>query len=653
MVPVEKERLIKELQAANDRMADVFKQAPAFMCVLMGSEHTFELINERYSQLIGHREVVGLTVREALPEVEGQGFFELLDSVYQSGETYTGTDMPVSLQRSPNKPLETRYVDFIFIALKDADGAITGILVHGIDQTERKQSEMALAEREEQLRLALDSADVGLWDVDLVNEHLYWPVRVKAMFGISADNPVTMKDYYEGIHPEDREPTLTSFASAIDPNLRTQYDAEYRTIGKEDKVIRWVAARGRGIFNDANQCIRVIGTAINITERKANEEALRESEERLRETDRRKDEFLAMLAHELRNPLAPISASAQLLQIAKLDEAQIKKTSQIIDRQVKHMTSLIDDLLDVSRVTRGLVELDKATLNIRHLVEDAIEQVSPLIRARRHHLELLFAPDASLVIGDRKRLVQVIVNLLNNAAKYTPEGGHLFLRTEVQRMHVLIQISDNGIGMEPEMVARAFDLFTQAERTPDRSSGGLGLGLALVKSLVELHLGTVTCESPGLGQGSVFTISLPRLTIEEERNEEESFTSPTRLNTVPLRILVVDDNVDAASVLGMLLEAEGHAVFIEHESLRALERAKMESPQVCLLDIGLPGMDGNELAQHLRALPQTAGSLLVAITGYGHDSDRAKTLAAGFDHHLVKPVDAKKLSAIFAIFDKP
>jgi PAS domain S-box-containing protein len=647
----EKEGLLKESISLNNSMKEIFRQAPAFMCVLKGPDHRFELVNDRYQQLIGHRKVEGLPIKQALPEIEGQGFFELLDSVYQSGETFTGTDMSVLLQRSSDTGLEKRFVDFVYIALRDVEGRINGILVHGIDQTERKENELVLADREEQLRLATESADVGLWDVDLLGDKLFWPPRVKAMFGISPDKSVTMKDYYDGLHPDDREHTLTSFGNAINPNLRTQYDAEYRTIGKEDKVIRWVAARGRGIFNEANECIRVIGTAIDITKRKANEEALRESEEQLRETDRRKDEFLAMLAHELRNPLAPISAAAQLLQKAKLDENQLRRTSQIIARQVKHMTGLVDDLLDVSRVTRGLVELEIIELDISHVVTDAIEQVTPLIRARSHVLSLEVTPEAPFVKGDRKRLVQVLANLLNNAAKYTPEGGHLLLQTEVHGGQVHIQIVDNGIGMAPELVDRAFDLFAQAERTSDRSSGGLGLGLALVKSLVELHHGKVTCDSAGLGKGSMFTVSLPLLQFESEIIDQVATNEPTQSTISPLRILVVDDNADAASVLGMLLEADGHEIMIENGSYAALERAKAESPKVCLLDIGLPGMDGIELARHLRSMPETASALLVAVTGYGSDNDREETLAAGFDYHLVKPVEAKTLFAILAEFN--
>jgi CheY-like chemotaxis protein len=384
-----------------------------------------------------------------------------------------------------------------------------------------------------------------------------------------------------------------------------------------------------------------IGAASDITERK-------EAEEKLKEADRRKDEFLAMLAHELRNPLAPIGAAAELLQLANLNDERVRQTSQIIGRQVLHMTHLIDDLLDVSRVTRGLVKLEKTPLDIRHILMDAVEQVTPLIRARRHHLALHLPPDATTVTGDEKRLVQVMTNILTNAAKYTPEGGMLELRADVQASHVLIAVIDNGIGMAPEMAARAFDLFSQAERTPDRSSGGLGLGLALVKSLVELHGGTVSCESRGIGQGSRFTVCLPRLPVQDGRDSSHGPGSGTQGASDALRVMVVDDNIDAATMLAMLLEAMGHQVLVEERPGRALELARKTSPQVCLLDIGLPDMDGNALAQRLRAQPETAGAVLIAVTGYGQESDRERSFAAGFDHYLVKPIDTKKLYPILA-----
>ena len=370
-------------------------------------------------------------------------------------------------------------------------------------------------------------------------------------------------------------------------------------------------------------------------------------EGRLRDADRRKDDFLAMLAHELRNPLAPISAAAELLKLGTMDEARIRQTSEIIGRQVKHMTSLVDDLLDVSRVTRGLVTLLKAPVDVRDVARDAVEQVNPLILSRRHHLTLRLLTEPALVMGDQKRLVQVIGNLLTNAAKYTHEGGNLLLTAELNAGQVLLTVEDDGIGMAPELVVRVFDLFAQAERTADRSSGGLGLGLALVKSLVELHGGDVACRSKGPGKGSRFTVRLPLANASQATDPGRSAYPPLR-SVKPLKILLVDDNEDAAAMLAMFLETCGHQILVEHGSHRALERAQVELPDVCLLDIGLPEMDGNELAQRLRAIPATARIVLIAVTGYGQDHDRKGSAAAGFDHHMVKPVDTGKLAAVLA-----
>lgn len=375
----------------------------------------------------------------------------------------------------------------------------------------------------------------------------------------------------------------------------------------------------------------------------------REAEAKLHDADQRKDEFLAMLAHELRNPLAPIGAAAELLQLVKLDDERVKKTSAVIGRQVKHMTGLIDDLLDVSRVTQGLIELDNGVIDIHQVVSEAVEQVSPLIRSRGHELTLRLSPQTALVHGDQKRLVQVLANILNNAAKYTAEGGHLVLCTSVRESDVLIEVIDNGIGMTADMTKRAFDLFAQAERTSDRSSGGLGIGLALVRSLVELHGGTISCDSNGLGTGSTFTIYLPLLRQEvDSRSRHLDENASVGTTDTSLRILVVDDNIDAAEMLKMFLEAMGHYVFVEHGSRQALERAKLDRPQVCLLDIGLPEMDGNELARQLRARPENREAVLIAVTGYGQEIDRINAISSGFDHHLIKPLDPSKLLSILS-----
>jgi CheY-like chemotaxis protein len=313
------------------------------------------------------------------------------------------------------------------------------------------------------------------------------------------------------------------------------------------------------------------------------------------------------------------------------------------------MVSLVDDLLDVSRVTRGLVALEQHALDLNSLLPDAVEQVRPLMDTRRHTLVVRPAAEPACICADRLRIVQIAANLLTNAAKYTPEGGHVTLAVRLLPHDVELTVSDNGIGIAPELLPRVFDLFTQAERSPDRSQGGLGLGLALARSLVELHGGSVSAASPGLGKGSTFTVCLPCLATEARQAGDAGADAATGADIrAPLRVLVVDDNVDAAVMLSMVLEAAGHQTLVEHDARAALARAHRSPPQVCLLDIGLPEMDGKELARRLRADPATAGAVVVAVTGYGLESDRQHIMAAGFDHHLVKPVDMERLGAILA-----
>ena len=374
------------------------------------------------------------------------------------------------------------------------------------------------------------------------------------------------------------------------------------------------------------------------------------AEDALRLADRRKDEFLAMLAHELRNPLAPISAAAQLLNMGPPDTLRVERTSAIIARQVAHMTGLIDDLLDVSRVTRGLVVLAREEVDLRRVIADAVEQVRPLIEARRHELVLHLSTEAAIVEGDPKRLVQVVANLLNNAAKYTPEDGRLSVWMGITPDQVLVSVSDNGIGIAAELLPTVFDLFSQAERTPDRSQGGLGLGLALVKSLVELHGGMVTAASDGRNLGSEFTVRLPRLhgaTVPAGGSTTCAPPAPGAARS--LSLMLVDDNVDAAMTLGLLLESGGHHVTVMHDPGDALEQAGQKHYDAFLLDIGLPGMNGYELARRLRALPGCADATLVAITGYGQQTDQASAAYAGFDSYFVKPVDP---TGLFALLDR-
>ncbi|HEU5134300.1 MAG TPA: ATP-binding protein [Steroidobacteraceae bacterium] len=518
------------------------------------------------------------------------------------------------------------------IPFKDVSGNITGWFGAASDVTERKATEQALREREEQLRLATEAAEVGLWDVDVVTDTLFWPPRVKAMFGISPEVPVSMADFYSGLHPADRERTGEAYAAACDPERRALYDVEYRTVGKEDGLIRWVAAKGRGVFDGGGRCVRVIGTAIDITARKRVDQALSDA-------DRRKDEFLAMLAHELRNPLAPIGNASELLSRTLKDDARAQTAIGVIKRQVVQMTRLVDDLLDVSRITQGLIQLKKRPIDIAAVVAQTIETVEPQLREKRHKLSTTASSYEPLfVMGDFARLTQCVGNVLVNAIKYTEPGGEISVRTGSDEANAYIEISDNGTGIAPELLSRVFELFVQSERTLDRAQGGLGIGLAVVRRLVEMHDGEVCARSAGLGLGSSFEIRLPRIARPvSTAAAAESFKAESR------RVLVVDDNADAADSLSVLLTFQGHLTQVAYSAQEALACVEAFRPDVGLLDIGLPEMNGYELATKLRAIPGLNGMRLVALTGYGQAEDYQRTQAAGFDDHLVKPVDLAKL----------
>lgn len=361
----------------------------------------------------------------------------------------------------------------------------------------------------------------------------------------------------------------------------------------------------------------------------------------LRERDRRKDEFLAMLAHELRNPLAPIRNAVQILELAGPKDQNVAAAGDLIGRQVNHLVRLVDDLLDVSRITRGKINLIKEPVEISNVIAVAVESCRPIIDERRHQLEVVMPKDSVRVRADLTRLAQVVLNLLNNAAKYTDEGGRLRLSVAVEGAQVVIRVRDNGAGIAPEMLPTIFDVFTQVDRTLDRSQGGLGLGLTLVRRLTEMHGGRVEAHSAGPGQGSEFVVRLARLT-DDNRDEQKPIDGQSNARAVHgirRRVLVVDDNRDSAESLAMLLRVRGHEVRTAYDGQQGLAAAEDYRPGVIILDIGLPGLDGYGVARALRATPIFRDALLVALTGYGAEEDRRACYRAGFDAHLVKPVD--------------
>ena len=418
------------------------------------------------------------------------------------------------------------------------------------------------------------------------------------------------------------------------------YEVEYR-LRHQSGHYRWVLTRARPVLDEQGAIVRWLGTCTDIHEQKAAQEALQQA-------DRLKDEFLAMLAHELRNPLAPITSAADLLSRRTLDGAAVRQLSEVISRQARHMTRLIDDLLDVSRVTRGLVSLDKKPVDLAGIITDAVEQVRPLLEFKAHSLVLQLDPRPAQVSGDRMRLVQVISNVLNNAIKYTPNGGSIVLQTLVNDDQLKICVRDKGIGMSSDLLKVAFELFTQGERTSDRTQGGLGIGLALVRSLVYLHDGTVSMRSPGAGLGSELTITLPCLAQEGAPAGPVAGEDGAAPEGRSLRVLVVDDNIDAARLLGMFVELLGHQVYVQFHPADALECARRVLPHICLLDIGLPDMDGFTLARQLRLLPGMKDAVMAAVTGYSQRKDKLAAFAAGFDFHFAKPVDARQLESWLA-----
>ena len=452
-----------------------------------------------------------------------------------------------------------------------------------------------------------------------------------------ADTRAPDRDWLQRYIPPPDQPQVRA---AIEEMRRTRRcpSLEHRVL-RLDGSLGWALSRAVPIEDANGEILEWFGTVSDITERKIAEAEIARAEEKLREEARQKDEFLAMLAHELRNPLAPITNASELLLHTVKDRGRARIAIEMIRRQTRHLTRMVDDLLDVSRITQGRIQLKREPVNIAQVIAQAIETVEPLLREKRLRLSSTSSSYELYVEGDLPRLIQCVVNILGNSIKYTDAAGLIRIQTRAEGELAVIEIADNGAGMAPELLPRIFDLFVQGDRTLDRAEGGLGIGLSVVKRLIEMHKGEVFAASPGVGLGATFQIRLPRI----ERPPPQSLQvceTPTRSK----RILVVDDNADAAESLAMLLSLQGHETRVALRGKEALAAAEGFKPDVALLDLGLPEMDGYELAARLRAMPELRGVRLLALTGYGRSEDRHRTRAAGFDDHLVKPVDLAALA---------
>jgi PAS domain S-box-containing protein len=591
------------------------------------------------------------TVFPVIHEETRQPLEPPLAQVIGEGVTANLADHAVLIAKDgTERPVEDSAAPF-----KDGGGNITGMLLTFRDVSERRRAALRLREEvrktheaEERLRLMVESVkDYALFSLDVGGRIVSWNTGAEYLLGYSEEEVVgqhfsiffTPEDQEDG-RPDRELQQAVAAGSASNNNWTVRKDgsrfwAEGATYPLRDGDLRGYVT----IFRD-------------LSERKQLEEELRARAEALVENDRRRNEFLAMLGHELRNPLAPIVTSLTVLRQEKTTSPLVEQARTIMERQANHLVRLVDDLLDVARITKGRVELRKERVELNDLIDRAVEAVGPLVANQRHELSVS-APRGKLWLDvDPARIQQVLVNLLTNACKYTPAQGAIRLTVHREGDQVAISVKDNGVGITPEVLPKVFDLFTQSERTLARSEGGLGIGLTMVKGLVEMHGGSAAARSEGTGKGSEFIIRLP--VVKPQPGVPVVTPSATsELSPVPsgraLRILVVDDNVDAAQSLALLLRAYGHEIVdVLHDGPSAIEAILAKKPSVVLLDIGLPGLNGYEVAQRVRGPQVEPSPHLIAVTGYGQEADRLKAQEVGINHYLVKPVDPNRLHKLLS-----
>lgn len=531
------------------------------------------------------------------------------------------------------------WANVVITALRDDAGRLRGFSKITRDLTERRASEEAIRAREERFRAVAESSSDGIVIVDDAGRIVFWNTAATRLFG----------------HPE-VDARGAPFTLVLPERTHESFRREFERMRERDPARvggRSIETAGR--HRDGHEFPLEIGvstwrtedgqrlwcaTLRDVTERRQLERA-RARAEAMAELDRRKDEFLAMLSHELRNPLAPIRNAVDLLRTRTEDPVQ-RQARAIVERQVGQLTRIVEDLLEVSRFTTGSVRLRREPLDLRRVVERAVETVRPSVDEHRHALEVALPPEPVPLVADPTRLEQAVVNLVSNAAKYTNDGGHISVALRQEAGVAVLRVRDDGVGIAADLLPRVFDLFTQATRSLDRSQGGLGVGLTVVKRIVELHGGTVEARSAGPGRGSEFVVRL-RTEAPSAADAADRAPPPADSASAPLRVLVVDDNRDAADTAAMLLRGAGHDVLAVYDGRSAFDAVLSFRPHTVLLDIGLPGMDGYEVAQRIRAHDEVKHTRLLAVSGYGQEADRQRSRAAGFDEHLVKPVEPRKV----------
>ena len=580
---------------------------------------------------------------QSVEQVMGQGWMEAIHpedrAAFESGwndirQRRLPADLSFRLRRADDS---WSWTDMRAAPLFNDDGSVRKWVCMNMDITDRKCAEEVLHSSETRFRALTEASPALSWQLDPAGNVVYLNQRYAELTGRS--KPSLMHAGWRNLlHPDDAPAYLAALAEAR--NLRRRFQCRTRVRDCNGQWC-WLESYGMPFFAGEGGYAGHVCMSIDITESMAAEKALRDA-------DRRKDEFLATLAHELRNPLAPLCSAMPMM--GRPDGSRLAdRLQKMMSRQLDYIVRLVDDLMDISRITRGKIALRSAPIPLADVLQGAVETSMPLIETAHHRLNRSPVAENIVLDADAVRLTQVFANLLNNAARYTSPGGQIWLHAYEEENMAIVSVRDNGIGISPQMLPRVFDIFSQERDTASQRQGGLGIGLTLVANLVRMHGGSVEAKSAGLGLGSEFIVRLPQAPKMAPLDEEGHADGGKAGEDASQRVLVVDDNRDAADTLSMLLEFMGSKeVKVCNDGPAALAEMEAFRPDVVLLDIGMPGMDGNEVARRIRQQPQFAGTRLVALTGWGQDEDRRRTQESGFDHHLTKPVDIAALQALLA-----
>jgi PAS domain S-box-containing protein len=633
-VEAERTRLIEE----SDRQRRVFETAlsnTADFNYVFNLEGRFTYVNAALLALW----------RKTLSEAIGRNFFELdyppelAARLQDQIQQVIATQQPLRDETPYTSAIGTRAYEYIFVPVFGVDGSVEAVTGSTRDITERKLAEAAARKTDARIRNLADSAPVLIWETDeqgvsFVNRHYL------TFFG----RPFTElrgMGWATWIHPDDATSYLQTYHSAI--ARRERFESQARFL-RHDGQYRWLLTGGSPHLTADGEFLGYLGSSSDVTDLKRAEETQRRLAAELSRVDQQKDEFLALLAHELRNPLAPLQNALQIIGLENSDPEAAAEARQVMERQLGHMVHLVDDLLDVSRLTTNKLELRRTRVSLTDIVHTAVETARPVIMAAGHQLSVAPLAEPVFLNADLTRMAQVFSNLLLNSAKYTARGGHISVNTTISAQQVSVAVTDNGIGIPAHALTSIFDMFSQVDRSMERSTGGLGIGLALVKGLVEMHDGAVHAFSEGSSKGSTFTVTLPRLLeAEGTRPQMSASASSSRPRR---RILVVDDNRDSALSMASLLKIRGNDVALAHDGHEAVAAAAQFRPQIILMDVGMPELNGYDATRQIRAADWGREIVIIALTGWGQDSDRADSQAAGCNGHLVKPVRLAELEAL-------